>query len=148
MATIARISHVGFNVPRDIFEQECDFWEKVIGLQYVHGQAGRIAFFTADPLRDHEFILYAVDGPVPGYGDESCMVNHVAFDVATDAEVDEFTARLRAHGFEVEEPPRGRRQNKVTSPAGIHFEMNTPPYMEAKHTPASRDAAEAAAAKA
>jgi catechol 2,3-dioxygenase-like lactoylglutathione lyase family enzyme len=131
MATIARISHVGFNVPRELFEKECDFWEHVIGLTRTHS-SDRNVFFTADPLRDHEFILYAVDGPVPGHDDPSCMLNHVAFDVPTDAEVDEFTARLRAHGYEVEEPPRGRRQNKVTSPAGIHFEMNTPPYLDPK----------------
>lgn len=129
MVTIARLSHVGFNVPRDLFEKECEFWEKVIGLTYVHGQKGRIAFFTADPLRDHEFILYAADGPVTTYGDDACLLNHLAFDVATDAEVDELTARLRALGYEVQEPPRDRRQNKVTSPAGIHFEINTPPYM-------------------
>ena len=53
MATIARLSHVGFNVPREIFQQECDFWQNVIGLKWVHGQEGRIAFYTADPLRDH-----------------------------------------------------------------------------------------------
>ena len=129
VATIARLSHVGFNVPRELFEQECDFWENVIGLRRVHAQEGRNVFFTADPLRDHEFILYAVDGPVNGYGDPRCIANHIAFDVATDAEVDELTARLRARGFDVEEPVRGRRQNKVTSPAGIHFEINTPPYM-------------------
>jgi len=132
MATIARLSHVGFNVPAELFEKECEFWEHVIGLQRTHETPGHNAFFTADPLRDHEFILYAVDGPVPGHEDPNCMVNHVAFDVATNAEVDEFTARLRAHGFEVEEPVRGRRQNKVTSPAGIHFEMNTPPWMDPK----------------
>ncbi len=129
MATIARLSHVGFNVPRDLFERECEFWEQVIGLTYVHGERERIAFFTADGLRDHEFILYAVDGPVTTHGDDACLLNHLAFDVATDAEVDELTARLRAIGYEVEEPPRGRRQNKVTSPAGIHLEINTPPYM-------------------
>ena len=57
----------------------------------------------------------------------------LAFDVSTDEEVDAFTARLRAAGFEVGEPDgRGRRQNKVTSPAGIHFEINTPPYMNPK----------------
>jgi catechol 2,3-dioxygenase-like lactoylglutathione lyase family enzyme len=129
MASIVRISHVGFNVPRELFDQECDFWENVIGLQRVHGTEGRNAFFTADPLRDHEFIVYAVDGPTAAYGDSGCLLNHVAFDVATDAEVDAFTERLRAHGYAVEEPERGRRQNKVTSPAGIHFEINTPPYM-------------------
>ena len=79
-----------------------------------------------------ETVLYAVDGPVAGYGDPACTLNHVAFDVATDAEVDELTARLRAHGYHVDEPPRGRRQNKVTSPGGIHIEINTPPYMNTK----------------
>ena len=144
MATIARLSHVGFNVPRELFEQECDFWENVIGLRRVHAQEGRNVFFTADPLRDHEFILYQVDGPVDGYGDPRCIANHIAFDVATDAEVDELTARLRARGYEVEEPARGRRQNKVTSPAGIHFEINTPPYMNPK--PGAREAATAGVA--
>ncbi len=128
MATIARLSHVGFNVPRALFERECEFWEHAIGLRRVHGTEGRIAFFTADPLRDHEFILYAVDGPVAAYGDDACLLNHLAFDVATDAEVDELTERLRALGYAVEEPPRDRRQNKVTSPGGIHLEINTPPY--------------------
>lgn len=142
MATVARLSHVGFNVPRELFERECEFWEQAIGLKRVRGEPGRIAFFTADPLRDHEFILYAVDGPVAGYGDDACIVNHIAFDVATDAEVDEFTTRLRSLGFEVEEPARGRRQNKVTSPAGIHFEINTRPYMEPR--PPATDAARAA----
>jgi catechol 2,3-dioxygenase-like lactoylglutathione lyase family enzyme len=141
MAIIARLSHAGFNVPREIFQQECDFWEKVIGLKFVHGDPGRTAFFTADPLRDHEFILYATDGPVPGHDDPSCMVNHIGFDVATDAEVDEFTARLRAHGFQVDEPKRDRRQNKVTSPAGIHFEINTPPYLNPKQAPLDAEAA-------
>jgi catechol 2,3-dioxygenase-like lactoylglutathione lyase family enzyme len=131
MATLRRLSHVGFNVPRELFEQECEFWEKVMGLTLVHATPGRNAFFTADPLRDHEFILYAVDGPVAPN-----QLNHVAFDVATDAEVDAFTTRLRALGFEVEEPPRDRRQNKVTSPAGIHFEINTPPYMKPSTKPA------------
>ena len=56
MVTLARLSHVGFNVPRPLFEKECDFWEHVVGLK------------------------------------------------------------------------RDRRQNKVTSPAGIHFEINIPPY--------------------
>ncbi len=135
MARLVRLSHVGFNVPRELFDQECYFWEHIIGLRRVHGTPGRNAFFTADPLRDHEFILYAVDGPVTTYGDSGCLLNHVAFDVATDAEVDELTARLRAHGFTVEEPARGRRQNKVTSPAGIHFEINTPPYLDPKHAP-------------
>jgi len=127
MATLARLSHTGFNVPRELFQQECDFWEKIIGLKLVR-KGNRNAFFTADPLRDHEFILYAVEGPVAGYGDSQCILNHLAFDVATDAEVDELTARLRAHGFTVEEPARDRRQNKITSPSGIHFEINTPPH--------------------
>ena len=129
MATLARLSHTGFNVPRELFQQECDFWEKIVGLKLVR-QGDRNAFFTSDPLRDHEFIIYAVDGPVAGYGQSQCILNHLAFDVATDAEVDELTARLRAHGFDVEEPARDRRQNKVTSPAGIHFEINTPPYVK------------------
>ena len=47
----------------------------------------------------------------------------------------EISARLRAHGYEVEEPPRGRRQNKATSPAGIHFEINTPPYTKTDMQP-------------
>jgi catechol 2,3-dioxygenase-like lactoylglutathione lyase family enzyme len=127
MATLARLSHVGFNVPRGIFEKECEFWEKVIGLKPVHANDHAV-FFTADPLRDHEFIIYAVDSPVTGYGQSGCILNHVALDVATAVEVDELTTRLRAHGYEVEVPPRGRRQNKATSPAGIHFEINTPPY--------------------
>jgi len=127
-ATLRRLSHIGFNVPRELFDKECDFWEKVMGLERIHGRDGHNAFFTADPLRDHEFILYAVDHPIEGYGHDG-VVNHLAFDVATDAEVDELTARLRSLGFDVEEPPRDRRQNKVTSPAGIHFEINTPPYL-------------------
>lgn len=129
MLQISRLSHVGFNVPKEIFEKECEFWERAIGLTRTHATPGVNAFFTSDPFRDHEFILYAVDGPVPGHEDRSCMLNHVGFDVATDAEVDAFTARLRGMGFHVDEPERGRRQNKVTSPAGIHFEVNTPPYM-------------------
>jgi catechol 2,3-dioxygenase-like lactoylglutathione lyase family enzyme len=136
MATLARLSHVGFNVPRELFEKECDFWENVIGLRRVHGGED-IAFFTADPLRDHEFILYAVDGPTTTYGQSGCILNHLAFDVATDAEVDELTSRLRARGFQVDEPPRDRRQNKVTSPAGVHLEINTPPYMRPKTRPLS-----------
>jgi catechol 2,3-dioxygenase-like lactoylglutathione lyase family enzyme len=55
MATLARLSHVGFNVPRDCFAKECDFWEKVIGLKRIHANDHAV-FFTADPLRDHEFI--------------------------------------------------------------------------------------------
>jgi catechol 2,3-dioxygenase-like lactoylglutathione lyase family enzyme len=129
MATLARLSHVGFNVPRETFEKECEFWEKVIGLRRVHANDHAV-FFTADLMRDHEFIIYAVDQPVAGYGQGGCILNHVALDVATAAEVDELTARLRAHGYKVDEPPRGRRQNKATSPAGIHFEINTPPYMK------------------
>ncbi|HLY64208.1 MAG TPA: VOC family protein [Chloroflexota bacterium] len=123
MATLARLSHVAFNVPKDMFDKECDFWQNVIGLKRTHGQSGRSAFFTADPLRDHEFIIFAADAPVP-----ENMVNHVAFDVATAAEVDELTARLREHGYNVDEPPRDRRQNKATSPSGIHLEINTPPH--------------------
>lgn len=129
MLALSRLSHVGFNVPKAIFDQECEFWEKAIGLTRTHGTPGVNAFFTSDPFRDHEFILYAVDAPVPGHEDPSCMLNHVGFDVATDAEVDAFTERLRGMGFRVDEPERGRRQNKVTSPGGIHFEINTPPYM-------------------
>jgi catechol 2,3-dioxygenase-like lactoylglutathione lyase family enzyme len=125
--SLVRLSHIGFNIPKDIYERECEFWEKVMGLTRVHESPGRNTFFTADPLRDHEFILYSVDGPVNVGEYNEC--NHVAFDVPTDAEVDEFTTRLRAHGFEVGEPERGRRQNKCTSPAGIHFEINTPPYL-------------------
>ena len=142
MATLRRISHIGFNVPRELFEEEFKFWTEVMGLTFTHGTPGRNAFFTADPLRDHEFILYAVDGPVAAAGHDGCLVNHLAFDVATDAEVTEITARLRALGFDVDEPPdRGRRQNKVTSPAGIHFEINTPPYVrgnQSETSPASR----------
>ena len=134
MATLARLSHVGFNVPRDCFAKECDFWGKVIGLKRIHAN-DHAGFFTADPLRDHEFIIYAVDQPVAGHGQGGCMLNHVALDVATAAEVDELTARLRAHGYAVEVPPRGRRQNKATSPAGIHFEINTPPYTKTGMVP-------------
>jgi len=129
MPNLGRLSHVAFNIPSEIFDKEVDFWENVVGLRRVHGTPGRNVFFTSDPFRDHEFILFRVEGPIAGYDSPGCMVNHVAFDVATDAEVDAFTERLRAHGYEVEEPPRERRQNKVTSPAGIHFEVNTPPYM-------------------
>lgn len=125
---IARLSHVAFNIPREVFDQEVDFWENVIGLTRTHSIEGRNAFFAADPLRDHEFILFAVDEPVVGYGKAGCIANHVAFDVATDAEVNEFTERLRARGFDVVHPGRGRARNNLTSPAGIHFEINTPPY--------------------
>jgi catechol 2,3-dioxygenase-like lactoylglutathione lyase family enzyme len=134
MATLARLSHVGFNVPRDCFAKECDFWEKVIGLKRIHANDHAV-FFTADPLRDHEFIIYAVDRPVAGHGEDGCIFIHVALDVASAAEVDELTARLRAHGYDVEVPPRGRRQNKATSPAGIHFEINTPPYTKTGMVP-------------
>ena len=130
MATLVRLSHVGFSVPRARFDEECEFWEKLIGLTYVHGQPGRVAFFTADPLRDHEFIIYAADGPIPGHDDQGCMVNHFALDVATDAEVDELTQRLRGAGYKVDEPPRNRKQNKIISPCGIMVEINTPPYMQ------------------
>jgi catechol 2,3-dioxygenase-like lactoylglutathione lyase family enzyme len=132
MMSIVRLSHVGFNVPRDLFDQERDFWQNVIGLQIVHEVEGRNAFFTADPLRDHEFILFAVDSPVASYGDDGCILGHVAFDVATDAEVDDFSARLRARGVDVEDHNRGRRRSTFTSPAGIRFEVNTPPYMHAR----------------
>ncbi|HLG71469.1 MAG TPA: VOC family protein [Chloroflexota bacterium] len=134
MATLARLSHVAFNVPREMFDEECEFWEKVIGLKRIHGQAGRNAFFTADPLRDHEFIIFASDGPVPDN-----MVNHVAFDVATEEEVDELTARLRDHGFEVHEPERDRKQNKAVSPAGIHLEINVPPWAYPRGYPRATD---------
>jgi catechol 2,3-dioxygenase-like lactoylglutathione lyase family enzyme len=131
MTRIVRLSHIGFNIPKDVYDEECEFWENLMGLTRTHDTPGRNAFFTADPLRDHEFILYCVDGPVNVGQYQEC--NHVAFDVPTDADVDEFTARLRAAGYEVGEPDgRGRRQNKVTSPAGIHFEINTPPYMNPK----------------
>ena len=109
MAKLARLSHTGFNVPRELFDRECEFWEKIVGLTLVR-KGERNAFFTSDPLRDHEFIIYAVDGPVVGFGGEGCILNHLAFDVATDAEVAEFTERFRAHGFDVEEPARDRRQ--------------------------------------
>src|SRR5207302_3092841 len=97
------LPELAFLVPRELFDKECEFWEKVMGLTYVHGDPGRNAFFTADLLRDHEFILYAVDGPVAAYGQPGGHLNHLAFDVATDADVSEFTARLRAHGYEVDE---------------------------------------------
>ncbi len=129
---IASLSHIGFNVPRELFDQEIDFWENVIGLTKTHSIEGRNAFFTADPLRDHEFILFAVDELVAGYGQPGCIANHVAFDVATDAEVNDFTERLRARGFDVVHPGRGRARNNVTSPAGIHFEINTPPHAHAR----------------
>ena len=137
---IARLSHVGFNVPREIFEQEVEFWENVVGLKQVHGIEGPRAFFTADPLRDHEFILFAVDGAVANNNTDDCMLNHIAFDVATDAEVSEFSARLRAHGLAVAEEGRGRKRVDIVSPAGIRFEINTPPYMN----PRGRDRAEGA----
>jgi len=129
---IARLSHVAFNIPHEVFDQEVDFWENVVGLTRTHSVEGRNAFFAADPLRDHEFILFAVDEPVVGHGQPGCIANHVAFDVATDAEVNGFTERLRARGFDVVHPGRGRARNNVTSPAGIHFEINTPPYAHAR----------------
>ena len=67
-----------------------------------------------DPLQDHEFILFAVDGPVAAHGKDECILHHLAFDVSTDAEVDELTARRRARGFQVDEPAMDRKQNKVT----------------------------------
>ncbi len=127
MATFGRLSHVGFKVPKEIFEKEVDFWQNLVGLTLVRRIDGG-AFFSADPLRDHEFILFAVDGPVTGHGQDECILHHLAFDVATNAEVDELTARFRAHGFQVDETSMGRNQNKVTSPAGIDFEINTPPH--------------------
>jgi catechol 2,3-dioxygenase-like lactoylglutathione lyase family enzyme len=139
---IARLSHVGFNVPRDIFVQEVEFWEEVVGLKQSHGIPGERAFFTADPLRDHEFILFAVDAAVANSNSDEGMLNHVAFDVATDAEVSEFTARLRAHGLDVDEEGRGRKRVDIVSPAGIRFEINTPPYMN----PRGRERAESAVA--
>ncbi|NIO06485.1 MAG: hypothetical protein GTO40_00315, partial [Deltaproteobacteria bacterium] len=51
MATLARLSHAGFNVPRELYQKECDFWEKIIGLKLIRKNE-RNAFFTADPLRD------------------------------------------------------------------------------------------------
>jgi len=39
MATIARLSHAGFNVPRELYQKECDFWEKIIGLKLVRKNA-------------------------------------------------------------------------------------------------------------
>src|SRR5581483_1242586 len=90
MAAIVRLSHIGFNIPRQIFDSECEFWEQVMGLERVHGQDGRNAFFTADRLRDHEFILFAVDEPVASAGQSGCFVNHVGFDVPTAMEVAEF----------------------------------------------------------
>jgi catechol 2,3-dioxygenase-like lactoylglutathione lyase family enzyme len=137
---IARLSHVGFNVPRNIFEQEVEFWEQVVGLKQSHGIPGERAFFTADPLRDHEFILFAVDGSVADSNSAAGMLNHVAFDVATDAEVMELAERLRAHGLDVEAEGRGRKRVDILSPAGIRFEINTPPYMN----PKGRERAEAA----
>jgi catechol 2,3-dioxygenase-like lactoylglutathione lyase family enzyme len=129
---IARLSHIGFNIPRELFDQECDFWENVIGLTKTHSIECRNAFFAADALRDHEFILFATDETVAGHGQPGCIANHVAFDVATDAEVNEFTERLRARGYDVVHPGRGRARNRLTSPAGIPVEINTPPYAHAR----------------
>ena len=69
-----------------------------------------------------------MDGLVTAHGQDECILHHLAFDVATDGEVDEVTARMRARGFQVDEPAMDRKQNKVTSPAGIDFEINTPPH--------------------
>ncbi|NIO08903.1 MAG: hypothetical protein GTO40_13165 [Deltaproteobacteria bacterium] len=127
MVTLGRLSHVAFKVPKKIFEEEIDFWQNLVGLTLVRRIDGG-AFFAADPLRDHEFILFAVDGPVAAHGQDECILHHLAFDVATDEEVDELTERFRARGFQVDEPTMDRKQNKVTSPAGIDFEINTPPH--------------------
>ena len=132
MGAIARLSHVGFNVSRDLFDQECDFWEHVVGLAVAHRVEGQNCFFKADPLRDHEFILVAVDGPVTKYGEPGYMLGHVSFDVATDAEVDALVERLTAHGCPLDGEGRGRRRSTVISPAGIRFEINTPPYTNPK----------------
>lgn len=137
--SLVRLSHVGFNVPRELFDQECEFWENVMGLTRTHDTPGRNVFFTADPLRDHELILYAVDGPVTDYRDPSCQLNHLSFDVATDAEVDAIIERLRSLGFEAEIPDRGRHQCKVNSPAGIHFEVGTPPYLNPRSQAQARE---------
>ncbi|MSQ24350.1 MAG: hypothetical protein EXR58_07365 [Chloroflexi bacterium] len=129
MGVIARLSHVGFNVPREKFAQECEFWEKVVGLKAMHGQAGRNQFFAADPLRDHEFILFATDNPVTAFGEEEYILNHIAFDVPSFAEIDELAARVEAQGTTVDRQPDGsRRRARFISPAGIRFELNTPPY--------------------
>ncbi|MEA2639971.1 MAG: hypothetical protein QOF51_1365 [Chloroflexota bacterium] len=142
MGTIARLSHVGFNVPRDLFDEECEFWEKVVGLTLSHKVAGQNCFFKADPLRDHEFILFAVDGSVTKYGEEGYLLNHVSFDVATDAEIDELLGRIRANGYETMDAGHGRRRANVISPSGIRFEINTPPHTN----PGSAEAREAARA--
>jgi catechol 2,3-dioxygenase-like lactoylglutathione lyase family enzyme len=125
---ICGLSHVGFNVPRPLFDKECHFWENVIGLQRVHGQEGRSVFFTADRLRDHQFILIAADAEVAAADSGGCILNHVAFDVPSAAEVEDFTARVRDYGLEVEIHTQGRPRMRVVSPAGIEFEINTPPY--------------------
>jgi len=128
MGMIARLSHVGFNVPRELFDRECEFWEQTIGLSVSHKVEGQNCFFQADPLRDHEFILVAVDGPVTTYGEPGYMLGHVSFDVATDAEVEMIERRVVAQGCECEAAGRGRRRSQGVSPAGIRFEINTPPY--------------------
>ncbi len=128
MGSIARLSHVGFNVPREQFDQECDFWENTIGMTVSHKVEGQNCFFSADPLRDHEFILFAVDGPVTTYGEAGYMLGHVSFDVATDAEVEAIENRVTAQGWSCEGAGRGRRRSQGVSPAGIRFEINTPPY--------------------
>ena len=136
MGSIARLSHVGFNVQREQFDSECEFWENVVGLAVSHRVPDQNCFFRADPLRDHEFILFAVDGPVTKFGEAGYMLGHVSFDVATDAEVDALVERLIAHGGVLESSGRGRRRSQVISPAGIRFEINTPPYT----SPRPRDA--------
>jgi catechol 2,3-dioxygenase-like lactoylglutathione lyase family enzyme len=140
MAVPARISHMAFNVPPDVFERECDFWETIVGLKRTHSQHGKNAFFTADPLRDHELVLFADEQMRSGKTSMATnVINHVAFDVGTDAEVAEFAKRLRARGFEVAEPSRDRRQILATSPAGIQLEINTPPYTYLRGYPHETD---------
>ena len=129
MGIIARLSHVGFNIPREKYEAECEFWEKVVGLERSHSRDGQSCFFRMDPLRDHEFILFAVDGPVTEYGEAGYMLSHVSFDVPTFAEIDQLNERLHGAGTTlVAEGQGGRRRSNFISPAGIRFELNTPPY--------------------
>ena len=105
------------------------FYAGVLGLEVESKVDGRHVF-----LRCGDAMLLVFDpeataraaGPVPAHG--AVGPGHVAFAVA-DAELDDWVARLRGHGVEIEADvawPGGGRSIYFRDPAGNSLELATP----------------------
>ena len=107
------LGHIALRV-RDV-DRAAAFYNEVLGLD-VKMQGRGVAFLGIRPDASHEIALFPLPADAPGPDPERVGLYHMAWEMASFAELEALHARLKAKGAKIVGLPRHAVQRHVPRP--------------------------------